>query len=570
MQSKFCVIDIETKGLSARPEAFVFGCIYAHNFQRTFFSRSEMAEYLLSNKNPYKYIYAHNGEFDFTILFDNIIRDFDNSALFVGSTFVQAKKRKKLFSNSLPILKSSVKELGKNLGIEKGETPDVYIKWKPGDGDIKVERSHIEYCLRDCEIVYVFLEKVFNYTGKMKPTIASCAMHVFTTNFLTRPLKHNPLNEVFRESYYGGRVECFRFGEIKPCYKYDVNSLYPYVCTKMNFPDFNTLKRGKNMDIEYFKKYILKNYEGCVKVKVLHRNNFVGVLPYRKDYEIIYPYGVFTAWYNFNELRYAIQSELVEIREVYDYVYSRRIQFTELREYMLHFYNLKNNTAGAEKLMNKFFLNALTGKFGQKQYGRKTYFENPKEAIIYRREKERQGFKTETHTFSEHRQDCFIEVWEKPKSKKTNWNLPTVSSYITSESRIYMLQFFLKYQDYLCYTDTDSLVLTKPLDPKYISDTILGAFKKENDTQINIFGNKHYSSKVDGKKVHHIKGVGRNFKRRGKKFYFNKMIRTKEALRREDMHAGMFIKVIKHLSFDYTKRTVSKNNRTKILRLAMK
>ena len=122
----FCVIDIETKGLSARPESFVFGCLFSKDengqeYKKVFMTRVEMVNFLLSNKNPYKYIFAHNGEFDFTCLFDNIILNLDRSALFVGSTFIQAKKDKKIFCNSLPVLKSSVKELGKNLGLEKME-----------------------------------------------------------------------------------------------------------------------------------------------------------------------------------------------------------------------------------------------------------------------------------------------------------------------------------------------------------------------------------------------------------------------------------------------------------------
>ncbi len=558
----FCVIDIETRGLSARPESFVFGCLYAHNFKRVFKTREGMVNFLTSSKNPFKYIFAHNAEFDFTCLYDNIILNLDQSALFVGSTFVNAKYKGKIFANSLTILKSSVKELGKNLGIEKMELAN---KFKEGEKNIIVTDEDIEYCYRDCEIIFHFLDKVFSHTNKIKGTIASCAMEIFKTNYLQRKLKKNPLNEKFRHSYYGGRVECFRFGKINPCYKYDINSLYPFVCTRMYFPDFNKMRKGKKTTIGYFKEFILNNYEGAAFVTVEHLPNFVGVLPFRRNSEIMFPTGFFSAWYNFNELRFAIKTGLVKIKQIKEFVYAPRIQFTELREYMLRFYKLKNETTGAEKMINKFFLNALTGKFAQKHYGKKTYFTNPTDAARFKNEMESYGHTTVSHHFSVERDDLFIEVFEKEREKKINWNIPTISSYITSEARLVMLPFFLKYQKHLLYTDTDSLVLDKPLDSKYVSETILGMFKKENDTEIDIIGNKHYSSKVDGKKVYHIKGVSKNFKRHKKTFRFSKMIKTKESLKR-NIHAGMFVEVVKHMTNDYSKRKVI-NNKTKTIKL---
>lgn len=563
-KNNFCVIDIETKGLSARPESFVFGCMYAHNYRKVFYDREEMRKFLVSPLNPFKYVYAHNAEFDFTILFDNIIKNLDNASLFVGSTYIQSKYGAKIFANSLPILKSSVMALGKNLGIEKLELDN---KFKEGKDNIIVTEQDVEYCYRDCEIVFIFLEKVFSYTKKQKPTIASCAMEIFKKEFLVRPLNRNPHNEIFRNSYYGGRVECFRFGKISPIYKYDINSLYPYVCTSMYFPDFNKIKRGRKTEKNYFEKMVLQNYEGCVLVTVSHKDNFVGVLPYVKNKEIIFPIGIFSGWYNFNELRFAISTGLVNILQVKEYYYAPKIIFTELKEYMLYFYKSKNENEGAEKLIFKFLLNGLTGKFAQKQYGTKIYFENFREAIKYVRCLDKRYFKCVFHHFSKDREDVFLEIFsEYKKDKKAAWNLPTVSSYITSQARITMLPFFLENKKHLCYTDTDSLVMTKPLQKKYISETILGMFKKEHETDITIIGNKHYETTIAGKKVVHIKGVGRNYTQRGTEFKFFRMIRSKEGLR-QDLHAGMFVEVVKNLTKKYSKRKVSKNNLTKTLKI---
>lgn len=558
MKKNYCVIDLETAGLSARPESFVFGCLYGENEQgelikKVFHDRETMIRYIFKQTH-FKYIFAHNSEYDFTCLFDNIILNLDHSALFVGSMFIKAKKDGITFMNSLAILKTSVSELGKHSGDYKMQLDDKFKNAKTPD-QIKVNDFDIEYCFKDCQIVYDYLVKIFEFTEKLKPTIASCSMEIFVKKFLQRKFFHNKLNEVFRNSYYGGRVECFRFGKINPCFKYDVNSLYPYVCTDMYFPDFNKMKRG-NKGTDYFKKFVLKNYEGCAKVKVIHTKNFVGVLPFRKETEIIYPFGTWVAYYNFNELRKAVETGFVQIVKVYEYYYAPKIFFSELSDYMKFFFQKKDTTEGAEKMINKFLLNSLTGKFAQKEHGRKIYFENIHDAQQYLNTfRTKQKFKI--HHFNEHRDDLFLEMFKKDRNKNVSrWNIPTISSYITSQSRIFMLDFYLKYQDSLCYTDTDSLVLSKPMNE--VSGNGLGQFKKEKDEQIDIIGNKHYHTKIGRKKFKMIKGVHKKHTKHKGKFVFTRMIRTKESINR-NLHAGMFIKVEKEMSNDYTKRSVIKN-----------
>lgn len=558
MKNNFCVIDIETKGLSARPESFVLGCLYGNNglTKKYFLSREEMIKYIFS-QTDFKYIFAHNSEFDFTCLFDNIILNLDNEALFVGSTLISAKRDGIIFNNSLAILKSSVSELGKAMGKEKMILHDKFKNAKPTD-KIKIDKEDIEYCFRDCEIIYDYLCTIFEHVEKLKPTIASCSMEIFTKKFLKRKFIFNKLNEKFRHSYYGGRVECFRFGKISPCYKYDVTSLYPFVCTKMVFPDFNKIKKGTETSVKEFTDFYLKNYEGNAKVTVEHKENFVCVLPFRKDKEIIYPFGRWTAFYNFNELKKAISTGLIKIISVHEFYFAPKIYFSELADYMKFYFERKNNSKGAEKMINKFLLNTLTGKFAQKPHGKKIYFQNIREAIRYLRNKNLTKTKYVIHHFSEEREDLFLEIFKKDKNKiNSKWNIPTISSYIISQARVYMIDFYLKYQNSLLYTDTDSLVLSKPMEEK--TGNGLGEFKKEDDEQIEIIGNKHYYSMVGKKKYKYIKGVHKNHTKRKGKFVFKKMIRTKEGLRRKELLTGDFVIVEKQMSNDYTKRTVIKN-----------
>jgi hypothetical protein len=553
----FFVIDVETRGLSARPESFIFGCVYGHNFRKTFFDVTEFRKWLISKRNKGKIFFAHNSEYDYSTIFGNIITQLDNEAIFVGSTFICAKCNGVKFFNSLAILKSSVKELGKNLGLEKMELAN---KFKAASKSIKVTQQDIEYCFRDCEIVYTYLHKIFLLTGTIKPTIASCSMEIFTTNFLKKKIFIHPLNENFRNSYYGGRVECFQIGKTK-AKKYDVNSIYPFVCTKMYFPNFENLRFKKTCPIFKFKK-LLDTHEGQAEIKVAHINSFVGGLPYKRNDEIIFPYGTFSGTWNFNEIRAALKYKLIKIKSVKNITYGSRVFFSSLSDFMKHFYKLKNNSTGAEKLINKFILNSLTGKFAEKEHDKMIYFKCFEDFL-----KDEHKYKNKNlsfHHFGKGREDFFISFSQNTVHKI--WLIPTISSYITSEARSYMLKYYLEYKENLIYTDTDSLALTCSMNKEIISETTIGMFKEEKEIVTEILGNKHYITNTNGKKYLYLKGVPKEHIRKRDFFSYNKMIKTREGLR-HGRETGMFVEVIKRLDKNYTKREVNKNGTTKQIKL---
>jgi hypothetical protein len=552
----FYVVDVETRGLSARPESFIFGCVYGKDgFRKVFYDVKLLGQWLISKRNKGKYIFAHNAEFDFTTIFDNIILNLDRSAVFVGSTFICAKCNGVYFYNSLSILKSSVSALGKVLGIEKMGLDD---KFKRGDKKISVTKEDIEYCFRDCEIVYDYLELIFNMTGKIKPTIASCAMEIFTTQFLQKKIKIHPLNENFRASYYGGRVECFSIGKVQGR-KYDVNSLYPFVCSYMSFPNFEKLKKEINVDKRRF-LYLLQNFEGQAEIEVIHKESFIGVLPYRRNEEIVYPSGRYTGKWNFNEIRQALPyCTIIKIKSV---IFGERIKFKALANYMLEYYVKKNETDGAEKLIYKFLLNALTGKFAEKEHSNFMYFKDFYEFL--QEETFFAGRQFEFHHFSKSREDFFVSF--KNKQQKTrSWLIPTISSYITSEARAYMLPFYIKHKRDIIYTDTDSIVMTGKLDSKYVGSG-LGMFKEEKEIVTKIIGNKHYLTKIDGKDYLYLKGIPKDHIKKNDFYSFKKMTRTREALRR-GTDAGIFIEIVKSLKHNYTKRKVLAKGKTKMIKL---
>lgn len=555
------VFDVETRGLSARPESFIFGCVVGHKVRKTFFNVHDFKEFIFSRKNRGKVFFAHNAEYDLTTLFGNIIKELDNKAIFSGGLFIKAKKKNVTFLNSLAILKSSVKELGKNLGLDKMELDN---KFKDGVGPISVTQEDVNYCFRDCDIIFEYLKKIYSYSGEIKPTVASVAMNIFTKKYLKRHIHIHPLNENFRESYYGGRVECFRMGSVR-ANKFDVNSLYPFICTQIKFPDFENLFEKGSVPVKVFLHY-LTNYEGQATVTVKHKKSFVGCLPFRMKDELIYPTGVFSGTWNFNELRTAVNTGLVEIVKVKKFIYGRPKQFSELKKYMLDFFHLKNTTSGADKIIFKFLLNALTGKFAERQKNELIYF--PDFETFVEQEKKFDGKNYEMKPFSKDREDFFIEV-EKKISKTKKYLIPTVSSYICSGARSYMVPFYIEYRNQLVYTDTDSIVMNGNLSPSFVGEE-LGKFKKEKEIVTYIFGNKHYSTlQADGLKKLYLKGIPKDHKvKKDGSYIYNKMTRTKESLRR-GIEPGLFFEVPKFLSKEYTKRTV-RNNKTNPLNIKNK
>ena len=207
----FCVVDVETRGKDARPSAFVFGCVFYKLGNRTvkkyFDVLEELKNFLLTSKD-FTHVFAHNAEFDYSVIFGNIYKNLDREAIFAGGLFISAKKDKKNFCNSLALFRTSVKSLGKGLGFEKIETPEKFFK--KGDEAITVTKTDIDYCFRDCEIVYKMLTILFAKTGTITKTIASSALKIFTTYFWGEGKNRiERIKNNYRKSYVGGRVEVF-------------------------------------------------------------------------------------------------------------------------------------------------------------------------------------------------------------------------------------------------------------------------------------------------------------------------------------------------------------------------
>lgn len=563
IDSKFYVFDIETKKLSAdkedtitnaRPKNFVFGCIYGHNYKQEFRSIRQWEEIISDERFNNTILFAHNAEYDLSALYGNIITKLDAKALFNGR-FICARRNSFMFADSFNIYPFSVKEIGKQIGLEKLEIPsDLLLK-----GFRDITPLHVEYCYRDCEIVWKALKIIFEIAGATKITLAGLALRYFRSEFQEHGISYDERysNEFFN-SYYGGRVEAFKIGKLK-AYKYDINSMYPYAMKNCVFPNPKYLKKKWNIPPKLL-LYLLKRNEGLAKVLISHKKSKIGYLPYRKDGKLIFPVGNFTGIWNFNELRYALEKGIIELKKVYYTVYGPPYE-SPFRKFVDEVYSKRLASTGIYKTIYKLILNSLYGKFAQRIKWDSEYFTE----IPYDKLKKLadENVKFQVKLFNSRRKDGFLET---ETTKDFLHTIPIFSSYITSFSRIHLLQYLIKHERTICYCDTDSVALSKLAN---YNSSRLGELKKEPVTMTEIKGNKSYTEIGDDEQVHiKLKGVPVKATQIGTARYkYQKMIKTREALAR-GIEPGVFNFVEKEIRAVYDKRIVQKSGRTDAITLS--
>jgi hypothetical protein len=557
----FYVFDTETTPFEiGKTCEFIFGVVYGYSYQKVIHSKQEFIKEFLHPRYTKKKVFAHNAEFDLNVLYDNIYV-MDNEAIFNGK-FICATNGNCMFADSLNIFPTSVKVLGDLSGKPKLELSKEF--WNSSD----VTENDITYCIRDCEIVFDALSKIFEMVGSIKITLAGLSMELFRRKYLKFNIDYDEEKcNYFFNSYYGGRTEAFYIGKCE-AFVYDVNSMYPDAMKKARFPNPKYFKHKKNIPVEQFIEQIINNekFEGLVYCSLHHKDNFFGFLPYRGNGKLLFPIGDFSAWYNFPEIRFALLHGVIEIKEVFEVIYSTYIE-SPFIDYVDELYRLR--FAGAnefEAYLYKLFSNALYGKFAQKIISEQIYIEDIRKSYKLIEDYKTKKQLVKISMFNEMRNDCFIEI-SNNKASYTSTTIAMFSSYITSVARVHLLTLLLKYKEFKpLYCDTDSAFFE--IDPQIPNSKLLGEFKKENKIITEICGLKNYSYISDGITRRKLKGVPQKaiFDEKANKYKFSNLIKTREGLRR-NISSGTFIERTKELVSKYDKRNVFSDGNTSPLYL---
>ena len=515
-------------------------------------------EFVFEHTEPKQrlWIIARNIVFDFTVCrgWDYLrkegykLRFFHNNGV---TAIVTVRKGNKsiAFIDSMNYFVESLAKTGERIGIPKMKIDfDTCTLQELKDycrNDVRIELENFRRFIR-------FLES--NNISRLCYTRASTAMAAYLFRHYHTPIYiHNNAEAIKleRQSYKGGRCECFYLGRLEneTYYVLDVNSLYPYCMANNSYPTkYKKIVHRVNLQT------IRDTLKTCsVTCKAIIETD-EPVYAIRKD-RTIFPIGVFETTLTTPELKYALEHK--HIREIIDVVvYEQDDIFSS---YVNTFYQLrrdftdKDNAEYAE--ICKKLLNSLYGKFGQKAENWKKIGKSPNEPdheVTYFCNNPRRII----------RQRYLLgELYELKGYSESFDSFPAIAAHVTAYGRMYLWKLMtIAGNGNYFYCDTDSLIVnTEGLQclQSHINPTKLGSLKVEHEyAHLVIRGLKDYAT--PSKTV--IKGVRKNAVKIADGIYKQEQWPTfKGLLQSGDANTYTVKHVTKHLSREYTKGVVKDN-----------
>ena len=512
-------------------------------------------DFVVSKTRPKErlWIIARNVVFDFTICkgWENLQREeyklkfFHNNGC---SAIVTVKKKSStiVFLDSMNWFTESLAKTGERIGIPKMEI----------DFDTCTMEELSVYCKNDVLIEFenfrvfiAFLED--NMIGRLCYTKASTAMAAYLFRHYHYPIYiHNNAEAINleRESYKGGRCECFVIGDLsgQPFYVFDVNSLYPYVMQKHNFPT-KYVKLHHDLTPETLPK-VLDEFAVVAKVVI---NTTEPVYAIKRG-RTIFPVGTFETTLCTPELLYALNhGHVVKVLDAVTYEQEPIFQsYVDTMYGLRQDFKIRQNKE-YEQIV-KYLLNSLYGKFGQKAEEWVKIGDVPGEP-----DREELVYNLNPRKITRLRY-LLGELFERKGCGEAYNSFPAIASHVTAYARLYLWELMQAcgHGNYV-YCDTDSLMVTDVgrdnLAP-YLSPTELGKLKLERTVnQLIIRGLKDYSA--DEKVV--IKGVRKSARQVSDGVYTQEQWPSfKGIFKSTDANTYVVKHVTKHLTRKYTKGDV--------------
>ena len=499
------------------------------------------------------WIIARNVVFDFTVCrgWENLHKEgyklkfFHNNGVSVIVTVTKGK-RSIVFVDSMNWFTESLAKTGDRIGIPKLDIDfstctidelSIYCK-----NDVLIEFENFRLFIR-------FLEG--NCISRLCYTKASTAMAAYLFRHYHTPIYiHNNAEAIKleRDSYKGGRCECFYLGDLEDetYYILDVNSLYPFVMSNRTYP-VKYISLNHNVS----PKDLLASTQDKSVVASVEVNTDEPVYAVKMG-RTVFPIGTFDVVLCTPELQYALQHN--HIKRVYDCVFYEQADI--FTSYVDSMYRLRRDFASAGikeyEVLCKYLLNSLYGKFGQKAENWQRIGSAPNEP-----DREELIFRNNPRKVTRLRY-LLGEVFELKSYSEAFNSFPAIAAHVTSYARMYLWRLMLVagIGNYV-YCDTDSLIVNaQGLDnlANYIDDTELGKLKlEETITHLIIRGLKDYTT--DSKTV--IKGIRKAAIKVGDGVYKQEQWPTfKGILKTNDSNTYTVKNVTKHLSREYRKGTV--------------
>lgn len=501
------------------------------------------------------WVIAHNLDFDFTVVegwrylqVANYHCRFFHCSGSCTLISVRRKGSSVMFVDSLNWFRESLKVIGDRIGLPKLDI----------DFDTCTFEELSIYCRRDVEILLKQFKEfahflTSNHISRVCYTLGSTAMaaYLFGSYYETIYIHNNAeAIDLERQSYRGGRTECFYIGELKngPYYFLDVNSLYPFVMREHLYP------------VKYEKIIHTCSISGLSDILQEHR--VIASVMVSSDESLyalrrkrtIFPVGKFSVVLTSGELSYALAAgHIADIETIVVYK-----QANIFKTFVDKFYKLRRQFSQADNdtyaHFCKILLNCLYGKFGQRAEQWKKIGEAPGEIN-----------RVEEVYFDDgsiRRKVRYLlgEVFEMVGVEETLHSFPGISAHVTGYARMYLWRLMQAAgRGHYFYCDTDSLLVDaeglKRLQP-FINPQQLGFLKVETIAdEVTIHGAKDYT--VAGKTV--IKGISRNAEKVSDTEYIQDRWPSLRGMLREGQTTTYTVKrVTKHLSREYIKGKVTR------------
>ena len=527
---------------------------------RQFFTIKEFWDYLdsIESKKSLTLAIAHNIDFDLQVLdYLNELekRDYEVVKHVSNQRFILKLRRNQhsfLFLDLSNLgYKISLKQIGEDLNLRKLDVDPL----KASDVELSV------YCRRDVEIVREYIIRFFDFLrsndlGNFAPTVAGIALNAYRHRFMPTDIyihTNSTVIDLERLAYRGGRTEAFFIGELPDTeiyYNLDVNSMYPHVMQKYEYP-VRLTKVWPYGNLPLL-KWCLGKGAVIARVRVDLSEPVIGI----KGDRLIFPVGNQEAVLTSPELDFLLQKgEIRGVREIALYA-----QAPIFQQYVDFFYALRkeylNKNQKSYANASKLLLNSLYGKFGQRS--RIAEPVNIAEDIPCRYRKYLNTVTGESGIAFKTGNQWFKEVaWREGYN-----SMVAIPAFVTAYARMYLWDLMVKAgRENVFYVDTDSLFVNQEgyenLFPLITQDKELGKLSiKFSSNKLVIRGLKAYAF---GDAVK-IKGI-RHPRKFQDAFEQTRFVRTRTAMREMIGGAVMEKLVTKNMDYAYRKGYVSDSGR---------
>lgn len=444
------------------PEPFAIEVFDGKN--KAVFWGDDCVEQLLAwlTNQPPLLIYAHNGgKFDFHFLHSEL----NNPALIIKNRIVSAKLLQHEVRDSFAILPIPLRNYKK--------TEIDYTKLERHCREQHKDEI-LDYLHDDCRYLLELVDAFITRFGN-RLTIGGTAIKEIE-RFHDIPKNGSAHDAQFRPFYYGGRVQCFKSGElVGPWLCYDVNSMYPSVMRNRRHPVGNSYSVSNelpdNYDYPFFIEFTGSNFNA------LPSKSEQGQLVFNLEY------GRFFACSH--EIEVALKHNLISIDEIHCvYTSTEYVVFDKFVDLYFAEKDIAKRTGDiTNETFAKLILNSGYGRTGINPHNFEDWvinrdFGNDAELV-------EQGYSLQCE-YEE------IELWAKPADiKETQFHDVAIAASITSAARAVLLEGLQASIDPI-YCDTDSIICKQFNGDK--DKFNLGAWDLEKEaTHCAIAGKKLYA-----------------------------------------------------------------------------